>query len=181
LQTIQGVASDQAQISNLFDDALCVLKESIDLAVQTHNPWEVARSKIEIVLIMILRPYSYDEYELNKLLDEVWEISFPIKDEYLMGYVYENRARIQMQKENYFEAGQAFGKAACHFAKQTGQESARAFDRLHDQLLEDSLTNEMRDTLASGILEVLSLQEYKEDVELSALTNMCQEILASPI
>jgi tetratricopeptide (TPR) repeat protein len=172
---------NQNQESDLFEDALIALQQSIKLAEQTRNPWEGARSQLEIALIMMLQPELYNETELSKLLDKVWQTASALNDELLMGYVYENRARIEMRNKKYLEAGRAFGDAALHIAKRTGHETTRAFDRLHNMLLDDPLSNEQRDALATGILESLSQQNCEDSLILIALTNICEEILASPI
>lgn len=167
--------------SKLFGDALDALQTSISLAEQTRNPWEVARSQLEIVLIKILNPELYNEEELNKILGDVLKKAVELQDELLIGYVYENRARIAMRNKKYFEAGKAFGDAACHMANRTGQEATRAFDRLHNELLDDALTNEERDELARGLLEQLSPEDCGQNPSLMALQTMCNEILASPM
>lgn len=171
----------QPEQSDLFEDALLALQESINLANQVGNPWEVARSQIEIALITMLRPGSYSEENLNSLLDQVWQTATELNDGLLKGYVYENRARIDLQNRKYLEAGHAFGKAACHIANRTGQETTRAFSRLHNVLLDDPLSNDQRDALARGILEQLSQQNYEDNPALVALMTMCEQILASPI
>jgi len=182
-ENLLGGTNDQEQPDQfvLFEDALIALQQGIILAEQTHNPWEVARSKIEIALIMMLQPDLCNEDKLKQLLGDVWKAAFELDDELLMGYVLENRARIEMSCGKYLEAGQEFGKAALHIAKRTGQETTRAFDRLHNILLDDPLANEQRDELAKGIIEELSNQDYAKNAALVALFNMCEEILASPI
>jgi tetratricopeptide (TPR) repeat protein len=178
----EGIHSpSQHQESDLFEDAVMALEQSISLAEQTHNPWEMARSQLEIALIMMLRPDSYNEDELNKLLDKVWQTASELNDELLMGYVYENRARIQMRNLRFLEAGRAFGKAARHIANRSGHETTRAFDRLQNMLLDDPLTNEQRDALARGVLDQISQGDWTGNPALVAVANMCEEILASPI
>jgi hypothetical protein len=118
---------------------------------------------------------------LNNLLDEVLTTALELEDELLIGYVYENHARIELRNKKYIDAGKAFGQAACHIANRTGQESIRAFDRLHNELLDDELSNEERDELARGILAQLSPDDCANNPSLMALTTMCNEILESPI
>ena len=166
---------------SLFQNALIALEESISLAKQIGNPWEVARSQIEIALVTMLGKESYDQGQLTQLLDEVWQAAKDLDDELLKGYVFENRARIELRRGRYFEAGQAFGLAALHMAKRTGQESTRAFTRLHNLLLDEPFSNEQRDTLARGVLHHLHSQENQDNKRLIALSDMCEQILALPI
>jgi hypothetical protein len=130
---------------------------------------------------MIIRPGPCDEQKLDQLLNDVDEIAVALNDELLLGYVFENRARIETRKKKYLQAGRAFGEAACHLAKRTGLEARLAFDRLHNELLDDVLNNEERDELARGILEKLSKEDCEDSPALMALKNMCDEILASPM
>lgn len=167
--------------SKLFKKALGVLQESVSLAEQARNPWEVARSKIEIALIMILDSDSYDEVKLNQLLREVKKVATSLKDELLMGYVYENRARIELTKKRYLDAGREFGEAACHLANRTGLEARLAFDRLHAELLDEKISEKERDAMAKGVLQQLKKLGCTESPALAALKNMCDEIIASPI
>jgi tetratricopeptide (TPR) repeat protein len=171
----------RAEQSELFEDALLALQKSIELAEQIGNPWEIARSQLEIILIMMLQPEKYNETKLNELLEKVRQTADELNDELLMGYVYENRGRMEMRKKKYLESGRAFGEAARYIAKRTGQETTRAFDRLHNILLDDPLTNEDRDALAKGVLEQLTQQDSEDRPALSALADTCKEILASPI
>jgi tetratricopeptide (TPR) repeat protein len=171
----------RAEQSELFEDALLALQKSIELADQIGNPWEIARSQLEIVLIMMLQLDEYNESKLNELLEQVRQTAEGLNDELLMGYVYENRGRMEMRKKKYLEAGRAFGEAARHIARRTGQETTRAFDRLHNILLDDPLTNDDRDALAKGVLEQLTQQDCEDKPALSALADTCKEILASPI
>ncbi len=86
------------QKDDLYEKSLLALKESIRLAKQIGNVWEVARSQIEIVLVTMLKQDAYNEAEVIGLLDEVWRTAMELDNELLIGYVYENRARIELQE-----------------------------------------------------------------------------------
>jgi len=165
----------------LFQFALEALQTSIDISQKIGSRWEVARSQLEVALIT-LSEQAYDEAELTALLDQVWKTSNELGDEFLKGYVYENRARIEMKNGRYLEAGRAFGEAAYYIANRTGVETARAFDRLHNTLLDASLSNEQGNALAQGVYQQVLQQEYYEYYpKLTALINMCEHILGLPI
>jgi len=164
-------------ISNLYRDALATLQVSIDLAKRAGNRWEVARSQIEIVLIKLLSKDSYNETELNDFLDRVWQTAIDLDDELLKGYVYENRAKIAMRNMRYVEAGRAFGEAADYLIRRTGHEVTRAFTRLQNTLLNQHFTEEQSKALASGMYEQLQQQNYKNYPKLTALVNLCEQIL----
>ena len=164
--------------SDTINDALAALQESIRLSRKIGNRWETARSQIEIVLIMMLSDGSYDEDKVNDLLDQVWRTASDLEDNLLKGYVCENRARIEMRKGKYLEAGKAFGEAAYHIANRTGMETTWAFDRLYHVLLDSRLDNEQYNALARGIREqVLQQEDHQDYPKLIALIDMCEQIM----
>jgi hypothetical protein len=168
------------EITSLYEDALIALEESIKLAKQVGNLWEVARSQLEIVQVRMMKEESYNELQVNDLLDEIWKTANEFDDELLKGYVYENRGHVGLRNKKYFEAGQEFGQAACHIGKRTGPESIRAFSRLHRILLDDPMSNEQRENLTKGVLEQLQRQDYHQSNATIALIDMCEQILALP-
>ena len=175
---MKGMNADHtATIADLYKRALEALEKSIDLADKVGNRWEVARSKIEKVLILMLNSESFDEQELNKLLDGVQKIAGELKDPILMSYVHENHARIDIHKRRYLEAGRSFGEAAFLIAKQTGLETERSFKRLQEILLDPELTMEQSTALAQGVRERIQQEGYQKYTKLVALKNMCQQIL----
>jgi tetratricopeptide (TPR) repeat protein len=168
------------EIPALYHDARFALQDSVSLAQKAGNRWEVARSQIEIALIMLIGDDPLNTTELNELLDQVWQTANDLGDELLMGYVYENRARLAMKNKNYIEAGRMIGDVAHHISRRTGHESLRAFSRLHKFLLNDELSTVDRDALAVGVLQTLTRQDCQGHPALIALINMCEQILALP-
>jgi len=87
-----------------------------------------------------------------------------------------------MKNGRYLEAGRAFGQAAYYMANRTGVEMARAFDRLHNILLDPGMDESQSNALAQGVYEKVQLQEYYEEYpKLTALINMCEYILGLPV
>ena len=161
----------------LFEDALIALQKSIELAQQINNRWEIARSQLEIVQLTIFSHKPYDKVDLIELLDEIWQTANDLGDELSKGYVHENRARLELRNEKYFEAGREFGSAAWYFAKRVGQESTRASRRIYDVLLDTHQDGEQRSALANGILGQLHEYDIQDFRLLIALKEMCEQIL----
>jgi hypothetical protein len=163
-----------------FSEALKALLKSIDISRKIGNRWEIARSQLEITLVMILSQASYNESELNGLLDQVWQTANDLDDNLLKVYVCENRARLALRKEDYAGAGRAIGEAAYHISKRTGVETPRAFARFHNFLLSPDLSSEQSYALAKGTKEQLQNPEYQDRLDhpkLTALINLCDEVI----
>ena len=174
----KNAGSDQSsEISHLYSEALQALQVSIDLAQKIGNRWEVARSQIEIVLIMMLNEGPLDESEIHNLLGQVWQAAEEMDELILKGYVYENRARLDMRHDRYLDAGRAFGEAAYLFAKRTGMEAERSFRRLNEVLLDPNLLDSQAKALSQGVNECIQHEGYEGFSKLVALKNMCQHIL----
>lgn len=171
----------QSQRKKLLKNALDSLNQSIELACEIEHRWEAARSELEITLIMLMQE-SYDEAVLLEWLDKAWTTAVEIDDEFLKGYVHENYARIEMKNGKYLEAGHAFGQAAYYIAQRPGVETARAFDRLRNLILDSHLCEEHVGALARGTYDEILLQaDYQKYSKLVALVNMCQHMLGLPI
>lgn len=174
-------ADYETKRGNLLMDALGSLRESLQISQQVGNRWEAARSQLEIILIMLSQE-AYDESDLLKQLDSVWNIAEDLNDEFLRGYVHENHARIEMKNGDYFNAGRALGKAACHIANGAGVEVARTFDRLYNTLLDFRLTPQQTKDLVRGLYEqVKSYEGYEEYPKLAALIKMCGQMLGMTV
>jgi tetratricopeptide (TPR) repeat protein len=170
----------EAKRRNLFADALDSLQRSVELSGKVGNRWEIARSQLEIILIM-LNQQPYDEADLLDRLDQVWNTADALDDKFLKGYVYENHARIEMKNGNYLEAGHDFGQAAYYIANRTGVEMTRVFDRLRNVILDARLKDEQANALAKGVYKkVLEQDDYQDYPKLFALINMCEYILGVP-
>ena len=166
--------------TEFFSNALKALRTSIDVSRTIGNRWEIARSQLEIVMIMMLNQASFAERELNDLLDQVWQTASELDDNLLKGYVFENRARLALRTEDYTGAGQAIGEASFYISKRTGVEISRAFARFHNFLLNPELSSEQSFALAKGTKERLQIQEYQyrlDHPKLAALINLCDQIL----
>jgi tetratricopeptide (TPR) repeat protein len=171
----------QSKKRKLLKDALSSLNQSLELAREIEHRWEAARSELEIILIMLLQE-SYDEAALRERLEKILATALKLDDEFLMGYVYENYARIEMKNGQYLEAGRAFGQAAYYIAQRPGAEAARAFGRLRNLILDSHLEEEHANALANGTYEkILEQEDYQEYPKLMALTNMCQHMLGLPV
>lgn len=171
----------QSKKRKLLREALDSLNQSLELARKIEHRWEAARSELEIILIMLLQE-SYDESALRERLEKIWAIALKLDDEFLMGYVYENYARIEMKNGQYLEAGRAFGQAAYYIAQRPGAEAARAFGRLRNLILDSHLEEKHANALATGTYEkILEQEDYQEYPKLVALTNMCQHMLGLPV
>jgi len=173
----ESAGSQELDSTHFFQDALSSLQKSIDLAQKMGNRWEVARSKIEIALIIMLSEDPFDENRVIDLLQQVYQTADDLDDHLLKGYVHENRANIMLHNEKYLGAGSEIGEAAWHIAKRTGQEATRAFTRMHNTILDPNLTNEQCDYLAKGVYDNLQEKSYRDYPTLIALANMCQQIL----
>jgi tetratricopeptide (TPR) repeat protein/AAA+ ATPase superfamily predicted ATPase len=171
----------QSQRKKLLKEALSSLKQSIKLAANIEHRWEVARSELEIILILLMQE-SYDEVDLLNRLEKIWSTANTLDDEFLKGYVYENYARLKMKNGKYLEAGHDFGQAAYYVAQRPGVETARAFDRLRNLILDSHLDEEQANALATGTYEtILQQTDYHKYPKLVALTNMCQHMLGLPV
>jgi tetratricopeptide (TPR) repeat protein len=171
----------QPQRKKWFKEALHSLNQSIELARKIENPWEVARSELEITLIMFMQE-SYDEAVMFEQLEKILVTAVELDNEFLKGYVYENYARIEMKNGRYLEAGHAFGQSAYYIAQRPGVETARAFDRLRNVILDPHLQEEQANTLVKGTYEkILDQADYQKYPKLTALANMCQHMLGLPI
>jgi tetratricopeptide (TPR) repeat protein len=177
----ENIEARGAEANSLFKKAQSALQKSIVLAHDIGNRWEVARSQIENVLIMMLNEDAYDEAKINELLEQAYQTANELDNDLLRSYVYENRARIELRNERYFDAGIALGNAAWHIAKRTGQESTRAFSRLHNHLVMNPfLDKEQNESQVNGVLEQLQKQDFQEYPRLAALVNMCKQIIFKP-
>lgn len=165
------------EVADLYRDAVAALKESIRLALRAGNQWEVARSKIEIVIIKLLSKVDYNESDLNTLLDEVWQTSADLDDDLLKSYVYENRAYIELQNTQYFKAGFSFGEAALFIVRRMGREATKTFDRLQNILLNQQLTVDQNKLLAKGMYEKISRVNYKRSKKLTSLLRLCEQVM----
>jgi tetratricopeptide (TPR) repeat protein len=167
----------QSQRKKFFKEALKSLSQSIEFARSIDHRWEVARSELEITLITLMQD-KYDEPALLDQLEQVWATAVEVDDEFIKGYVYENYARIELKNGRYLEAGHAFGQAAYYIAQRPGVETARAFDRLRNIILDSHLEEEQANLLAKGTYDViLSQADYQKYPKLAALANMCEHIL----
>lgn len=179
-ERIAGGADRTADESNFYNEALNALRKSIDISKKIGNRWEVARSQLEVALVMMVSQKPYDESELNDLLGQVLQTASDLDDTLLKVYVCENRARLALRKEDYAGAGRAIGDAAYYISKRTGVETPRAFARFHNFLLNPDLTSEQGYALARGTKERLQNPEYKDRLgqpKLVALINLCDQIL----
>jgi tetratricopeptide (TPR) repeat protein len=166
--------------SKFYNEARKALLKSIDISQKIGNPWEVARSQLEIALVMMLSQASCNETELNDLLDQVWQTASELDDNLLKVYVCENRARLAQRKEDYAGAGHAIGEAAYYISKRTGVETQRAFARFHNFLLNPDISSEQSYALAKGTKDQLQSQEYNDRMDypkLVALINLCEQVL----
>lgn len=167
----------QSQRQKMLTDALNSLHQSVDLARKIEHRWEAARSELEITLILLMQE-TYDEAGLLEEIEQIWNTAVELDDEFLKGYVYENYARIDMNNGKYLEAGHAFGQAAYYIAQRPGVETARAFDRLRNTILDSRLNEEQANALAQGTYEKILIQaDYQKYPKLVAMANMCEHIL----
>jgi hypothetical protein len=119
------------------------------------------------------------ESELKSLLDQVWRTAVDLDDDLLKGYVYENRAELEMQNSRFFEAGLALGEAACYLARRSGHEASNAFTRLQNVFLNPRLSEEQSKTLAMGASEKINQQDIRNNLKLSSLEELCEHILST--
>jgi tetratricopeptide (TPR) repeat protein len=179
-ERIAGGADRTMEETNFYNEALKALKKSIDISRKIGNRWEVARSQLEVSLVMMLSQESYNESDLNDLLDQVWQTASELDDHLLKVYVCENRARLAQRKEDYAGAGRAIGDAAYHISKRTGVETPRAFARFHNFLLHPELSSEQSYALAMATKDQLHNPEYQDRLDhpkLIALLNLCEQVI----
>jgi hypothetical protein len=137
---------------------------------------------LEIATIKLMIPGVIAENEIIALLDSVSAITNNIDDDFLKGYVHENRGRLLLKNLNYESAGKEFGKGASYIAKRSGKDVSRAFERLYRVLLNQNIEHNARHRIAENIINVLvECGEHVDDNEnLRDLKLMCDQVLASP-